>query len=76
MRGDLVAFLDSNVLVYAVSRNEPEKQGKAKAIVERGFAEGCFCGRTGWCEPRSWGAVAPRGGMIAPLRRVHCHVHS
>ena len=42
MRGDLVAFLDSNVLVYAVSRNEPEKQEKAKALIERGFAEGCF----------------------------------
>ena len=42
MRGDLVAFLDSNVLVYAVSRNEPEKQEKARAIIERGFAEGCF----------------------------------
>jgi predicted nucleic acid-binding protein len=42
MRGDLVAFLDSNVLVYAVSRNEPEKQEKARALIERGFAEGCF----------------------------------
>jgi len=42
MRGDLVAFLDSNVLVYAVSRNEPAKQRAARALVERGFAEGCF----------------------------------
>lgn len=42
MRGDLAAFVDSNVLVYAVSRNEPEKQEKARAIVEQGFAEGCF----------------------------------
>jgi len=42
MRGDLIAFLDSNVLVYAVSRNEPEKQEKAMALIERGFAEGCF----------------------------------
>jgi predicted nucleic acid-binding protein len=42
MRGDLVAFLDSNVLVYAVSRNEPDKQRKAKALIDRGFAEGCF----------------------------------
>jgi predicted nucleic acid-binding protein len=42
MRGDLVAFLDSNVLVYAVSRNEPEKQEKARALIERGFVEGCF----------------------------------
>ena len=42
MRGDLAAFVDTNVLVYAVSRDEPEKQEKARAIVERGFAEGCF----------------------------------
>ncbi len=42
MRGELEGFLDSNVLVYAVSRKEPEKQKKARAIVERGFAEGCF----------------------------------
>ena len=40
MRGDLEAFVDTNVLVYAVSRDEPEKQEKAKAILERGFAEG------------------------------------
>jgi len=42
MPGDLAAFVDSNVLIYAVSRNEPEKQEKARAIIERGFAEGCF----------------------------------
>jgi predicted nucleic acid-binding protein len=42
MRGDLAAFVDSNVLVYAVSRDEPEKQQKAKTIIERGFEEGCF----------------------------------
>ena len=42
MPGDLAAFVDSNILIYAVSRNEPEKQEKAREIVERGFAEGCF----------------------------------
>ena len=42
MKGELAAFVDSNVLVYAVSRTEPEKQKKARVIVERGFAEGCF----------------------------------
>lgn len=42
MRGDLETFVDTNVLVYAVSRDESEKQEKARAIVERGFSEGCF----------------------------------
>lgn len=42
MKGELAAFLDSNVLVYAVSRDEPEKQEKAREIVARGFAEGCY----------------------------------
>ena len=42
MNADLAAFVDSNVLVYAVSRNEPEKQRRAREIVARGFAEGCF----------------------------------
>jgi predicted nucleic acid-binding protein len=42
MSADLAAFVDSNVLVYAVSDDEPEKQGRARAIVARGFAEGCF----------------------------------
>ena len=42
MRGDLEAFVDTNVLVYAVSQDEPKKQERAKAIVARGFAEGCF----------------------------------
>ena len=36
------AFVDSNVLVYALSKHEPEKQRKAREIVSRGFAEGCF----------------------------------
>jgi len=42
MSGDLTAFVDSNVLVYAVSNDEPEKQSKARQIVARGFTEGCF----------------------------------
>ncbi|HEX9945298.1 MAG TPA: PIN domain-containing protein [Thermoanaerobaculia bacterium] len=42
MSADLVAFVDSNVLVYAVSNDEPEKQTRAREIVARGFAEGCF----------------------------------
>lgn len=42
MSADLVAFVDSNVLVYAVSQDEPEKQSRAREIVARGFTEGCF----------------------------------
>jgi len=42
MSGDLVAFVDSNVLVYAVSDDEPEKQRRAREIVTRGFSEGCY----------------------------------
>jgi predicted nucleic acid-binding protein len=42
MSGDLVAFVDSNVLVYAVSKDEPEKQRRAREIVTRGFVEGCY----------------------------------
>jgi predicted nucleic acid-binding protein len=42
MSADLIAFVDSNVLVYAVSDNEPEKQKVAREIVARGFTEGCF----------------------------------
>lgn len=42
MSADLVAFVDSNVLVYAVSNDEPEKQKRAREIVTRGFAEGCY----------------------------------
>lgn len=42
MSAELVAFVDSNVLVYAVSKDEPEKQQRAQMIVGRGFAEGCF----------------------------------
>jgi predicted nucleic acid-binding protein len=42
MRGELAAFVDTNVLVYAVSTDEPGKQERARAIVARGFAEGCY----------------------------------
>lgn len=42
MSVELVAFVDSNVLVYAVSNDEPEKQSRAREIVARGFTEGCF----------------------------------
>ncbi|HEV8582686.1 MAG TPA: PIN domain-containing protein [Thermoanaerobaculia bacterium] len=42
MNANLAAFVDSNVLVYAVSDDEPEKQAKAREIVSRGFTEGCF----------------------------------
>jgi predicted nucleic acid-binding protein len=42
MSADLAAFVDSNVLVYAVSDDAPEKQLRARQIVARGFAEGCF----------------------------------
>lgn len=42
MSAKLVAFVDSNVLVYAVSHDEPEKQQIARAIVHRGFSDGCF----------------------------------
>lgn len=39
---DELAFVDTNVLVYAVSRDEPAKQAKARIILQRGFAEGCY----------------------------------
>jgi predicted nucleic acid-binding protein len=42
MSADLIAFIDSNILVYAVSRDEPEKRGIAREIIARGFTEGCF----------------------------------
>jgi predicted nucleic acid-binding protein len=42
MSADLAAFVDSNVLVYAVSNDEPSKQVRAREIVSRGFTEGCF----------------------------------
>ena len=42
MSAEPAAFVDSNVLVYAVCDDEPEKQRQAREIVARGFAEGCF----------------------------------
>ncbi len=42
MNANLTAFVDTNVLVYAVSDDEPEKQRRAREIVSRGFAEGCY----------------------------------
>jgi predicted nucleic acid-binding protein len=42
MSADLTAFVDSNVLVHAVSSDEPAKQRVAREIVARGFTEGCF----------------------------------
>jgi predicted nucleic acid-binding protein len=42
MSASLLAFVDSNVLIYAVSKDSPEKQKRAREIVARGFTEGCF----------------------------------
>ncbi len=42
MSAELAAFIDTNVLVYAVSDDEPEKQSRARNIVALGFAEGCY----------------------------------
>jgi len=42
MSADLAAFVDSNVLVYAVSDGEPGKQSRAREILARGFTEGCY----------------------------------
>jgi len=42
MSAKLAAFVDSNVLVYAVSTDDPEKQRRGREIVARGFAEGCY----------------------------------
>jgi predicted nucleic acid-binding protein len=42
MSAEIAAFVDSNVLVYAISDDEPEKQRRAREIVAQGFAEGCF----------------------------------
>jgi predicted nucleic acid-binding protein len=36
------AFLDTNVLVYALAKDAPAKHAVAAALVERGFHEGCF----------------------------------
>jgi predicted nucleic acid-binding protein len=46
MKGELVAFVDTSVLVYALCADHPEKQRVAREIVERGFLEGCFATST------------------------------
>jgi predicted nucleic acid-binding protein len=46
MKGELVAFVDTSVLVYALAADHPEKQRVARDIVERGFLEGCFATST------------------------------
>ncbi len=46
MKGELVAFVDTSVLVYALAADHPEKQRVAREIVERGFLEGCFATST------------------------------
>lgn len=42
MSGGLEAFLDTNVLVYAVSEGEGDKHERAREIVRKGFEEGCY----------------------------------
>jgi len=42
MSADLTAFIDTNLLVYAVSRSDAEKHDVASRIVERGFVRGCY----------------------------------
>jgi predicted nucleic acid-binding protein len=42
MKGELAAFVDASVLVYALAADQPARQRQARAIVERGFVEGCF----------------------------------
>ena len=42
MRGEIAAFVDTNVLVYALSTDDPRKQERASSIVARGFNEGCY----------------------------------
>ncbi|HEX4960238.1 MAG TPA: PIN domain-containing protein [Thermoanaerobaculia bacterium] len=46
MKGELVAFVDTSVLVYAVCSDHPQKQRLARSIVERGFVEGCYATST------------------------------
>ena len=36
------AFVDTNILVYAVAADHPKKQKVARGIVERGFTKGCY----------------------------------
>ncbi|MFL6193590.1 MAG: PIN domain-containing protein [Thermoanaerobaculia bacterium] len=42
MKGELAAFVDTSVLVHALAADQPVRQRQARAIVERGFVEGCF----------------------------------
>ncbi len=42
MSASLEAFVDSNVLIYAVSDDDPGKQRRAREIVDRGFAKACY----------------------------------
>ncbi|HEY0512561.1 MAG TPA: PIN domain-containing protein [Thermoanaerobaculia bacterium] len=46
MKGELAAFVDTSVLVYAVCADHPAKQRQAREIVERGFIEGRFATST------------------------------
>ena len=46
MKGELAAFIDTSVLVYAVTADQPAKQRVAREIVERGFVEGRFATST------------------------------
>ena len=46
MKGELAAFVDTSVLVYAVAADQPAKQRVAREIVERGFVEGRFATST------------------------------
>jgi predicted nucleic acid-binding protein len=46
MKGELAAFIDSSVLVYAVCVDHPVKQQVAREIVERGFVEGGYATST------------------------------
>ena len=46
MKGELTAFVDTGVLVYAVCADHPSRQRQARTIVERGFVEGRFATST------------------------------
>jgi len=42
MSAELEAFLDTNVLVYAVGADDAGKHERARRLVRRGFEEGCY----------------------------------
>ena len=42
MSGEIEAFLDTNVLVYAVARDEPIKHGVARELIQQGFETGAY----------------------------------